>query len=247
MLDIPWLDLHAPCGFPDVESALREPDGLLAVGGDLSVERLLCAYRRGIFPWYSEPQPILWWSPDPRMVLFPEKLHVSRSLRKTLRQDRFHLTLDTAFDQVMRACAAPRPQDDQPGTWIGEEMIYAYGRLHAKGWAHSIECWQDEQLVGGLYGVAIGQVFYGESMFARVTDASKVAFVHMVAQLRARGVRLIDCQVHTEHLARFAAEMIPRRQFTALLARFAHDELAPGKWQLDEQVKDMVTGGVPRR
>ncbi len=243
MLDIPWLDPRDPCGFPDVESALRKPDGLLAVGGDLGVERLLCAYRRGIFPWYSEPQPILWWSPDPRMVLFPEKLHLSRSLRKTLRRDPFRLSMDTAFEDVMRACAAPRRQDAEPGSWIGEEMIYAYARLHAAGWAHSMECWQDGQLVGGLYGVAIGRVFYGESMFARVSDASKVAFAHMVAQLQGRGVRLIDCQVHTAHLERFGAEMIPRRQFNALLARHTAEAARPSRWQLDPRIRDEVVNG----
>lgn len=197
--------------FPDVSLALREPDGLLAVGGDLSVERILAAYRRGIFPWYSGDQPILWWSPDPRTVLFPEKLNLSRSLRKTLRQQRFEVTLDLAFERVIAACAESRT-DDQ-GTWITTDMATAYTRLHRHGHAHSVECWQEGSLVGGLYGIAIGRVFFGESMFSRVSDASKVAFSHLVRQLQAWEFGLIDCQVYSTHLASLGAEKIPRDHF----------------------------------
>ena len=176
---IPWLGTDL--AFPPVESALAEPNGLLAVGGDLSPRRLLAAYRRGIFPWYSEGDPILWWCPDPRMVLVPGELRVTRSLAKTLRNKTYQVRFDTAFDDVMRGCAAPRP--DQPGTWITAEMRAAYGRLHELGYAHSVETWIDGRLAGGLYGVAIGRVFFGESMFTRVRDASKIAFVHLVRRL----------------------------------------------------------------
>ncbi len=197
--------------FPDVSQALREPDGLLAAGGDLSPERIMAAYRQGIFPWYSEDQPILWWSPDPRTVLFPAHLKISRSLRKTLRKQRFKMTLDLAFEQVVNACAAPRL--DEQGTWITSDMAAAYAQLHQRGYAHSAECWQDGKLVGGLYGIAIGRVFFGESMFSTVSDASKVAFCHLVRQLQAWEFDLIDCQVHSDHLASLGAEKMPRYTF----------------------------------
>jgi leucyl/phenylalanyl-tRNA--protein transferase len=213
-----WIDPDSPeIFFPDVEAALREPDGLLAVGGDLKPERLLYAYRNGIFPWFGPDQPILWWAPDPRLVLFPEQLRISRSLSRTLRKQRFTITFDTAFAQVVRECAAPRP--GQAGTWITPEMQAAYRQLHELGHAHSVECWQQGKLVGGLYGIAIGHVFFGESMFTRVTDASKVGFVALVQKLQASGYRLIDCQVHTDHLESLGAAMIPRREFTRLLKR----------------------------
>ncbi|HSG10133.1 MAG TPA: leucyl/phenylalanyl-tRNA--protein transferase [Gammaproteobacteria bacterium] len=212
-----WIDPDSPeIFFPDVETALREPDGLLAVGGDLKPERLLLAYRNGIFPWFGPDQPILWWAPDPRLVLFPEQLKISRSLSRTLRKQRFIVTFDTAFAQVVHACAAPRP--GQAGTWITPEMQSAYRRMHELGHAHSVECWQHGELVGGLYGIAIGHVFFGESMFTRVADASKVGFVTLVQQLQASGYRLIDCQVHTDHLESLGAMMIPRPDFTRLLA-----------------------------
>ncbi|MBF0426142.1 MAG: leucyl/phenylalanyl-tRNA--protein transferase [Magnetococcales bacterium] len=202
--------------FPPVE--LAEADGLLAVGGDLSPERLLAAYRLGIFPWYAEGQPLLWWSPDPRMVLKPEWFHLPRSLKKTLRQGRFHLTLDQAFPEVMRACGAVRAAT---GTWVTEAMIAAYIRLHEMGFAHSAEAWEpwegSHRLVGGVYGVAIGRCFFGESMFFHVADASKCAFAFLVDILRAKGFTLIDCQMHTPHLARFGARTMPRRQFLAEL------------------------------
>ena len=213
-----WIDPDNPdIYFPDVEHALQEPDGLLAVGGDLQPTRLLYAYRNGIFPWFGPDQPILWWSPDPRLVLFPEQLHVSHSLAKTLRQQRFDVTFDQVFAEVIRECAAPRP--GQAGTWITPEMQAAYLQMHQLGHAHSVECWQQGRLVGGLYGLAMGRVFFGESMFARVADASKVGFVTLVRQLQRWGYRLIDCQVYTGHLERLGARMIPRREFTRLLDR----------------------------
>jgi leucyl/phenylalanyl-tRNA--protein transferase len=201
--------------FPDVEEALSEPNGLLAVGGDLSSQRLLSAYRRGIFPWYSQDQPILWWSPDPRCVLFPEDLKVSRSLRATLRKDLFQISVDRAFRQVMVGCAGPRR--GQPGTWVTPELIEAYEHLHRLGYAHSVECWRDGRLVGGLYGVALGRVFFGESMFAQEADASKVCLVHLVRDLRNRGFTLIDCQVPTPHLESLGAVTIPRQRFIEML------------------------------
>jgi leucyl/phenylalanyl-tRNA--protein transferase len=195
-----WINPHdSPSAFPDAEFALREPDGLLAVGGDLSLPRLLHAYRNSIFPWYSSDQPILWWSPDPRSVLFPPQLKISRSLGKVIRSNRYEVTLDEAFDAVIHACAQPR--GDGGGTWITPEMATAYSDLHAQGHAHSAESWYRGRLVGGLYGVSIGKIFFGESMFTRMTDASKVAFVYLVRQLQAWGFPLIDCQVHTAHLA----------------------------------------------
>lgn len=207
-----WINAADPGHvFPDVSLALREPDGLLAVGGDLSSERILAAYRHGIFPWYSEQQPILWWSPDPRTVLFPASLKISRSLRKTLNRQRLQVTLDTAFSDVVTACAEPRAHSF--GTWITTEMADAYGKLHARGFAHSVECWFEQRLVGGLYGVAIGRVFFGESMFSREPDASKVALCHLVRQLTAWGFGLIDCQVHSNHLASLGAEEISRADF----------------------------------
>ena len=185
--------------FPPLDRALRRPNGLLAMGRNLSVGTLVEAYAQGIFPWFSEGDPILWWSPDPRMVLFPQELHVAKSLARRLKKDDFRVTADTAFGDVIRACAAPR--DLEPGTWINRRMITAYERLHAAGVAHSIETWMDGQLVGGLYGVALGRAFFGESMFARRTDASKIALVHLVRQLERWGFGVIDCQMKTEHLA----------------------------------------------
>lgn len=211
---LPWLPEH-PIRFPHVAAALRDPDGLLAAGGALSPGWLLAAYRRGIFPWYSDDQPILWWSPDPRMVLFPEALKVRRSLAKRLRHGGFTVTADRAFDAVMSACAAPR--QGQPGTWITDEMREAYGRLHALGAAHSVEVWHEDRLAGGLYGVALGPVFFGESMFTRVPDASKVALVHLARAMAAAGGRLIDCQMHTPHLASLGARDIARAEFIGYL------------------------------
>jgi len=219
-MQLPILDPSTPeQDFPFIESALVEPDGLLAAGGCLSSQRLINAYKQGIFPWYNPGEPILWWSPNPRLVLFPEKLKVSRSLKKTIRKGHFKLTFDHAFPQVMQYCAAPR--DKESGTWISEEMFIAYKQLHEQGIAHSFEAWFDDELVGGLYGVAIGQVFFGESMFHRKTDASKVAFCCLVQQLSLWGYQLIDCQVHTHHLTSLGAEEIDREHFSALLKQYA--------------------------
>lgn len=223
---IPWLARGAP--FPPVQSALRDPNGLLAAGGELSSERLLEAYRRGIFPWFSEGDPILWWSPDPRMVLFPEELRISRSLTKTLRNRRYEVRFDSAFDEVIAGCAAPRSRE--AGTWITDEMIAAYRGLHALGWAHSAETWIDGALAGALYGVAVGQVFFGESMFSRSTDASKIALVALVAHLKSADFRLIDCQMRTRHLESLGAREIPRRRFSRLLEELIHYPRSPGSW-----------------
>ena len=202
--------------FPPVEQA--SPEGLLAVGGDLCQERLLEAYRHGIFPWYSDDQPILWWSPDPRTILFPDKLHISRSLKRSLRPGLFSITLDRCFRDVMQHCAGPRPQYPDGGTWITAEMLQAYQRLHELGYAHSVETWQEGQLVGGLYGVALGGAFFAESMFARASDASKVALVSLVRQLQAWGFRLMDCQQSSPHVLALGAEEIPRHEFLDHLA-----------------------------
>lgn len=232
---LPWLDPDdREASFPPVELALKDPDGLLAVGGSLEPSWLLKAYREGIFPWYTEGQPILWWSPDPRAVLFPDRLRISRSLRKTLRRRPYRVTADTAFDHVVEACAGPRRDAD--GTWITPEMARAYERLHAQGAAHSVEAWAGDQLVGGLYGVAIGRVFFGESMFTRATDASKVAFVHLVCQLQAWGFGLIDCQLRSTHLERFGAETIPRARFNTLLERYCAEPGPAYPWILDTRL-----------
>jgi len=215
--------------FPDVETAMQDPNGLLAVGGDLSISRLVAAYQNGIFPWFSDDQPILWWSPDPRMVLFPGNFHVSRSLKKTIRQNKFQLTFDTCFEQVMRACAQPRPT--QPETWITPDMLDAYVNLHRAGFAHSFESWFEGKLVGGLYGVAIGKVFFGESMFSFQTDASKVAFAHAVSQLTQWGYELIDCQVASEHLAMFGASDIDRSEFIQHLKTKTGEQPSSSAWQ----------------
>ncbi|CJK85648.1 Leucyl/phenylalanyl-tRNA--protein transferase [Streptococcus pneumoniae] len=202
--------------FPPLETALREPNGLLAAGGDLRPERLLAAYRHGCFPWYQEGQPLLWWSPDPRTVLFPDELHVSRSLRKRMRHGDYRVTFDKAFAEVIQGCAGPRSYAD--GTWITTPMQDAYVRLHEMGVAHSVEVWQQGQLVGGLYGIAMGELFFGESMFSRATDASKVGFVTLVERLREWGFALIDCQMPTRHLESFGARSIPRAAFAEALA-----------------------------
>jgi leucyl/phenylalanyl-tRNA--protein transferase len=221
---IPWLKARTP--FPDVTRALTEADGapgLLAAGGDLSPERLLDAYRHGVFPWFSEGQPILWWSTDPRMVLFTDRFTISHSLNKKLKKidnsaatdQRWQVRFDSAFEQVMRACSAPRKEG--VGTWISEDIVRGYTALHRQGYAHSSELWLDGELVGGAYGVSIGRMFYGESMFARVSDASKVALAYLVHFLKNHGVKLIDCQQETSHLASLGAAPIPRKQFIAHL------------------------------
>lgn len=220
-------DPKAP--FPDPALAEKDPDGLLALGGDLAPQRLLNAYRQGIFPWYGEHDPILWWSPDPRMVLYPAELRVSRSLRKTLRRGHFSVSMDQDFEHTIRHCAGPRR--DEPGTWLQPEMIRAYRTLHQQGHAHSVETWLDGELVGGLYGVAMGGVFFGESMFSLVTDASKTALVFLVETLSACGIELIDCQVYSEHLASLGARNIPRARFQQILA--AHvDKPVDCRWDI---------------
>lgn len=227
---IPWLrPEHPPEAFPPVEEALQEPNGLLCVGGDLSVERLLEAYRRGIFPWFSAGQPILWWSPDPRTVLYPGEFKVSRSLGKTLRNRGFRTTVDQAFEQVMERCADPalRPE----GTWISPQMQAAYRRLHELDYAHSFETWDGNQLVGGLYGVALGRVFFGESMFSVARDASKVALHALVQASLAQNVRLIDCQVDSEHLRSLGARSVPRREFMRELATATRESPPGASWR----------------
>ncbi|MFO1302894.1 MAG: leucyl/phenylalanyl-tRNA--protein transferase [Burkholderiales bacterium] len=224
---IAWLGARTP--FPPLAAALAEPNGLLAAGGDLSPDRLLAAYRSGIFPWYSEGQPILWWSPDPRMVLFVDELRVTRSLGKRVRAGTFEVRIDTAFREVIVACSQA-PREGQHGTWITPDIVAAYCELHRRGYAHSVEAWRDGRLVGGLYGIALGRVFFGESMFARETDASKVALVHLVGKLRTLGVPVVDCQQETGHLARLGARPIPRSEFAALLAQLIHSAEPPPGW-----------------
>ncbi len=212
-----WLGTQPGVGFPDPESALDEPNGLLAAGGDLAVERLLAAYQRGIFPWYSEGQPILWWSPDPRMVLRPEDFHASRSLRRTLRRGDWSFTTNRDFEGVIDACAESRP--GQEGTWITPAMRRAYVDLHQAGWAHSVEVCRNGQLVGGIYGVAIDGAFFGESMFHRLTDASKLALWYLCTLLERDGFAVLDCQMHTAHLETLGATTLPRRAFCELLGQ----------------------------
>ncbi len=227
-----WLDPnndHQP--FPDPEQALIQPNGLVAAGGNLSPRRLLQAYQMGIFPWYSPGEPILWWSPDPRTVLFPDRIKISRSLRKTIKKALFTVTMDRVFGRVIQCCAAPRQTGT--GTWITTEMQQAYLRLHRFGYAHSVETWQNDELVGGLYGVAIGRVFYGESMFSRVSDASKVALVALTKQLQQWQFAVIDCQMHTEHLMSLGAQDISRTDFLNLLRVHCGQESRVGLWQFE--------------
>lgn len=231
---IPWLDSHAP--FPPVDAALAEPNGLLAAGGDLSPARLIDAYRNGIFPWYSDDQPLMWWSPDPRMVLFPAELRLPRSLKKRLRRHDYEIRTDSSFEQVMQACAEPRY--GQAGTWITTDMIAAYCGLQALGHAHSVETWIDGRLAGGLYGIAIGHMFYGESMFTRATDASKLALAHLVRQLGRWGYGMIDCQMKTSHLAAFGAREIPRVEFMHKLQELVNYPAPIGEWRFDHDLFD---------
>ncbi len=214
---------------------MRSPNGLLAAGGDLSVARLLEAYRHGIFPWFSAGEPILWWSPDPRMVLFPNEFKISNSLRKTLRNGRYEVRFDSAFEQVMRACAAPRKGDSSGGTWIHDEMIAAYSELHRLGHTHSVETWIEGELAGGLYGVALGRMFFGESMFSRRTDASKIALAHLAAQLEKWNFGMIDCQMNTPHLASLGAREIPRKEFIARLQDLINCSPVP-VWRFDKDL-----------
>ena len=208
--------------FPGAQFALTEPDGLLAVGGNLKPETLLQAYSQGIFPWYSDDQPILWWSPDPRCVLYPDKLKISRSLKKTLNKKIYEVRVDTSFREVMQACAAPRKDD--VGTWIDNDMLQAYCQLHELGYAHSIECWRDNKLVGGLYGIEIGNMFFGESMFSKQTDASKVALEYLCNAIKPK---LIDVQVYSEHMESLGAEIIDRNKFIELVNSYCQKSLSP--------------------
>lgn len=211
-----WLSAEdPPDAFPPIEGALTEPDGLIAAGGDLSSERLLCAYRRGIFPWYGDGQPLLWWSPDPRCVFKPGNFHLSRRLRRSLRQSTAEVRFNTDFGAVIRACAAPRAAEH--GTWITADMITAYERLHREGWAHSVELWQDESLLGGVYGLAIGRAFFGESMFSAAEDASKIALLAISRMMDSHELGLLDCQIVSSHLLSLGATIIPRSAFVTML------------------------------
>ena len=229
---IPWLGLRDP--FPPVEQALVEPNGLLAAGGDLSPARLLDAYARGIFPWFNDEDPVLWWSPDPRMVLLPRELHLSRSLRRTIRSQEFTVTFDRAFQGVMEGCASPR--DKQDGTWITADRMRAYTRMAELGHAHSVEAWADGELAGGLYGVAVGRIFYGESMFTRRSNASKVAVAWLARQLDRWQFELIDCQMSTEHLASLGAREVPRADFLRRLERAIALPPVPLPWVIEDDL-----------
>ncbi|WP_430434081.1 leucyl/phenylalanyl-tRNA--protein transferase [Methyloversatilis sp.] len=226
---IPWLEPGDP--FPPVETALRDPDGLLAAGLELTPQRILDAYRQGIFPWFSEGQPVLWWSPDPRMVLVPAEIRITPSMGKVLRNRPYEVRCDTAFEAVMRACAEPR--NGQAGTWISDHMIAAYGALHTQGWAHSVETWVDGELAGGLYGLALGRMFYGESMFSRARDTSKIALVHLARYLESQGYALIDCQMNTAHLASMGGREIERSEFCRVLSQSVQSA-HPRRWRPDE-------------
>jgi leucyl/phenylalanyl-tRNA---protein transferase len=228
-----WIPFNSdPYDFPPVNQALSYPDGLLAIGGDLSIKRLLVAYRKGIFPWFSNGEPILWWAPSERMVLFPEHIHITRSLRKVLKKEPFELSIDKCFTHVMEQCAAPRQK--QLGTWITQEVLEAYTLLHQKQYAHSVEVWHKGRLVGGLYGVVIGKVFYGESMFSFMNDASKVALVHFARQLQRWGYELIDCQVYSDHLSSLGAINIARSDFSNLLQRLCAAQPVAHVWKFDD-------------
>lgn len=247
---LPWLDADSP--FPPLDTALRDPNGLLAAGGELTPSRLLNAYQQGIFPWFSAGDPVLWWSPDPRMVLVPDEFKLSRSLHKKLRRQEFEITTDTAFCAVIQACASA-PRAGQNGTWIVDDIINAYSELHQLGHAHSVECWltdkkQQRQLVGGLYGVCLGRMFYGESMFSRATDASKVAFAHLVRWLQENRVELIDCQMKTDHLASLGAREIPRKDFSArleVLQGLPEVHWIQGPWTFDWSPKAPFRKSLP--
>ncbi|MDX2423410.1 MAG: leucyl/phenylalanyl-tRNA--protein transferase [Amphritea sp.] len=233
---LPWLDPNST-EFPPISQALDDPNGLLAAGGDLSAERLIAAYRQGIFPWFNPGEPILWWSPDPRCTLVPEQVHISRSLRKAIRHTTFEMTFDQAFSDVIKACAAPRSYSED--TWISTPMQNAYTELHQRGVAHSVELWQDGQLTGGLYGIAIGRLFFGESMFSRSTNSSKIAFAYFAKQLQKWGYALIDCQVENNHLTSLGAQCIPRIEFQQYLAQHLTTTL-DHPWQFDIDKEDVV-------
>jgi leucyl/phenylalanyl-tRNA---protein transferase len=236
---IPFLGPTDP--FPPVDQALDHPDGLLAAGGTLTMKRLVDAYKLGIFPWFNEGDPVLWWSPDPRAVLVPARMHLSHSLKKRLKKNNFLITIDAAFTRVLDGCAAPRADDS--GTWLTGQMRRAYTSLHVAGLAHSIEVWMDGELAGGIYGVALGRMFFGESMFSRRTDASKIAMARIAAQLDRWGFPMIDCQLETDHLMSLGAEPMPRRQFVAEVARLVNEP--EPSWQLDEDLRGSIAH-IPR-
>lgn len=226
---IVWLDPdNDDDPFPPLSDAQTDPNGLLAAGGSLSPKRLLSAYRQGIFPWFDETQPILWWSPAPRMVLKPSDIHISKSLRKLIKKERFECSFDQAFASVIEACAKDR--DGQDGTWITDAMKEAYQLLHEQGHAHSIEVWEDDELVGGLYGIAIGQFYFGESMFSQRANASKVGFVYLTEQLKQWGYQYIDCQVQTNHLESLGAYEVSREQFVSYLDRYCDEPVSNEAW-----------------
>ncbi|WP_250658282.1 leucyl/phenylalanyl-tRNA--protein transferase [Alkalimarinus coralli] len=229
MSHIPWLT--SSLEFPDPSTALTDPDGLLAAGGDLSPSRIIKAYKKGIFPWFSDDQPILWWSPNPRCVIFPKKVHISRSLRKKLNKQSFTVTFDKDFPAVIQCCSDSR--SEEAGTWITEDMLEAYIALHQRGVAHSVEVWQEGQLIGGLYGLSIGRCFFGESMFSYATDASKIAFVYLCKQLDSWGYSIIDCQVQNPHLLTLGAETIQRTEFQTILDNNVNAHPAQHKWAFD--------------
>ena len=229
---IPWLRADdPPDAFPPVDAALADPNGLLCAGGDLTPARLLAAYRRGIFPWYGAGQPILWWSPDPRAVLRPVEFHVSRSLARSIRKRGYTLTVDRAYAEVVAQCGDRKLRPE--GTWITPAMREAYQRLHELGHAHSVETWQESTLIGGIYGVTIGRVFFGESMFSRATDASKVAMARLVEELVGRGFELLDCQVPSTHLASLGVRAMPRHRFVGLLQQWVDEPSPVGDWRTD--------------
>ena len=233
---IPWLD-EDKIYFPDPRSALKDPDGLLAAGGDLSTDRLILAYQHGIFPWFSADQAILWWSPDPRCIIEPAKVHISRSLRKHVRKHNFRISFDQAFEQVIGFCA--RPEDDE-GTWITDEMQEAYIELHQLGVAHSVELWRDDLLVGGLYGLSLGRCFFGESMFSRESNASKVAFAALCRQMERWGCPLIDCQVENPHLTSLGAQCIPREEFLSILEKYCQSNTGFSCWTFDDDILESL-------
>ena len=227
---IPWLHpIHLI--FPDTATALDEPDGLLAAGGDLSPNRLLAAYRQGIFPWFSADDPILWWSPNPRCVLFPDQIHISRSMRKHIKKSHYKVTFDRAFSEVIQACASTR--ETSTGTWISEEMQVAYNELHQKGYAHSVEVWENQQLIGGLYGLGIVKLYFGESMYSLQKNASKIAFIALCQQLKRWGYPLVDCQVHNSHLESLGATNIPRNDFIDYIRHYI-DSTTSHDWHFDK-------------
>ncbi len=235
-IQLTMLGSNADAPFPPSEWALRRPNGLLAWGGGLEPERLLRAYRLGIFPWYSEDEPILWWTPDPRCVLIPGQVYLSSRTRRRFNSHRYRVTADTDFASVMAGCAEPR--DGAAGTWITEELTAAYVELHARGITHSVEVWQDHQLVGGIYGMALGKVFFGESMFSRAVDASKIAVVALCRQLQNWSFELLDCQVTNPHLISLGAVELPRTEFESRIAHLLAQSATPGSWQSSFEVAE---------